>query len=90
MVHWARNELQNFDMLPEYPKYDVPQILQEVETIGNLHGVRSSPPCCFGILAAAIPAHYLHTRMLSEPTGEGVHTTPVGQNVHQRMTFEIH
>jgi hypothetical protein len=27
--------------------------------------------------------------MLSEPTGEGVHT-PVGQNVHQRMTFEIH
>ena len=75
-------------MLPEYPKNNIPQILQEVETVGNLHDVRSGPPSRFGVLSATVPAHHLHPRMLRKPPGEGVRT-PVGQNVHQRVTLEI-
>ena len=76
-------------MLLEHPKNNVPQILQEVKTVRNLHGIRSSPPRRFSVLPAAIPAYYLHPRMLPKPSGEGVRA-PVGQDVHKRATFEIH
>jgi hypothetical protein len=89
MHGWSRNQIQDFGVLLEHPKNNVPQILQEVKTVRNLHGMRSSPPRRFGVLPAAIPAYYLHTWMLPKPSGEGVRA-PVGQNVHQRATFEIH
>jgi hypothetical protein len=65
------------------------KILQEVKTVRNLHGMRNSPQRRFGVLPTAIPAYYLHTWMLHKPSGEGVRA-PVGQDVHQRATFEIH
>jgi hypothetical protein len=76
-------------VLLEHPKNIVPQILQEMKTVRNLHGMRSSLPRRFSVLPAAISAYYLHARMLHKPIGEGV-CAPVGQNVHQFTTFEIH
>lgn len=89
MVRRGRDEVQNLGVLPEYSRNHVPEVLQEVKTIGNLHGVRGGPPHRFGVLPAAIPAHHLHTRMFPEPPGEGVRA-PVGQDVHQRVKFEVH
>jgi hypothetical protein len=60
-----------------------------MEAIRNLYSTRSCPACCFSVLAATIPAHYLHTRMLPDPVGERVRAA-VGQNIHQFTTFEIH
>src|SRR5918995_1369614 len=85
----SRNQIQDFGVLLEHPKNNVPQILQEVKPVRTLHGMRSSPPPRFGVPPAAIPTYYLHTWMLHKPFGEGVRA-PVGQNVHQRATFEIH
>src|SRR5215204_3506848 len=89
MVRRGRNEVQNLSVLPEYSRNHVPEVLQKVEAVSDLYGVRSNPPRRFGVLSAAIPTHHLHTRMLRKPPGEGVRA-PVGQNVHQRVTFEVH
>jgi hypothetical protein len=50
----------------------VAQVTQQVPTIGNLNGVRSSPVCGFGIDAAAVAADDLGTGMLSQPGSYGV------------------
>src|ERR1700709_265861 len=89
MPRLSRTQIQDFSVLFEHPKNNVPQILQEVKTVRNLHGMRSSSSRRFGVLSAAIPAYYLPPRMLHKPFGERVRA-PVGQNVHQRATFEIH
>jgi hypothetical protein len=77
----SRNQIQDFGVLLEHPKNNVPQILQEVETVRNLHGMRSCPLRRFGVLATTIPAHHFHTRMLPEPLGESIRT-PVRQDVY--------
>jgi hypothetical protein len=51
-------------MVLELPKNNVPQILQEMETVRNLHGIRCGSTCGLCILAATIPAHYFDIRML--------------------------
>src|SRR5215208_8129559 len=76
-------------MLPERPRDHISEVLQEVEAVGNLHGVRSGSLGRFGVLSATVPAHHFYSRMLRKPPGEGVRT-PVGQYVHQFTTFEIH
>jgi hypothetical protein len=82
MHGWSRNQIQDFGVLLEHPKNNVPQILQEVETVRNLDGMRSCPPRRFGVLATTIPAHHhFHTRMLPEPVGESIRT-PVSQDVY--------
>ena len=68
-------------MLLEHPKNNISQVLQEVKTVRNLHCMGSSSSSCFGVLAAAIPAHYLHPWMLREPMGESVRAA-VGQDVY--------
>src|SRR5215210_5951457 len=88
-VHRSWHQVQNLGVLLEHPKNNVPQILQEVETVGNLPSVRSNPPRCFSVLATTIPANNLDFRMPRKPPGEGVRT-PVGQNIHQFTSFEIH
>ena len=89
MHGWSRNQIQDFGVVLEHPKNNVPEVLQKVETVRNLHGVRSCPPRRFGVLATTIPAHYLHPRMLPEPMGESVRAA-VRQDIHQRVAFEIH
>jgi hypothetical protein len=89
MVRRDRNEVQNPSVLPEHSRNHVTQVLQEMEAISYLHGVRSGPPHRFGVLSATVPAHHLHPLMLTEPPGEAVRA-PVGQNIHQCVTFEIH
>jgi hypothetical protein len=81
MHGWSRNQIQDFGVLLEHPKNNVPQILHEVETVRNLHGMRNCPPRRFGVLTTTIPAHHFYTRMLSEPGGESVRT-PVRQDVY--------
>lgn len=76
-------------MLPEHSRDHVSEVLQEVEAIGDLSGVRGGPPRRFGVLAATIPAHHLHTRVLPKPPGEGIRA-PVGQHVYQSAVFEVH
>jgi hypothetical protein len=39
---FQRDEGENLGVLPEYSRNHVSEVLQEVETIGNLHGVRDS------------------------------------------------
>jgi hypothetical protein len=85
----SRNELQDLGVLYEYPQDYVPQVLQEMEAIGDLHGVRRRPSGGLRILTATIPAYYLHPRVFAKPAGEGVRA-PVWQDVHQRATFEIY
>ena len=68
-------------MVLEHPKNNVSQILQEMETVRNLHGIGCGSTCGLCILAATIPAHYLNTRMLPEPVGESIRT-PVRQDVY--------
>ena len=60
-----------------------------MKAVGDLYGVRRRPSCGFRILTTTIPAYYLHRRVLVEPADEGVRA-PVGQDVNQRVTFEIH
>jgi hypothetical protein len=42
-----------------------------------------------GVLATAVPAHYLYARMLCEPAGERF-GAPIGQYVHHLAPFQIH
>ena len=84
-----RDKVQDVGVLPEHARDHVSEILQEVEAVGDLSGVRSRPPRRFGVLSATVPAHHLHTRVLPEPPGERVRAS-VGQNVHQHATLEIH
>jgi len=53
-------------VLLEHPKNNVSQVLQQMEAIRNLHGMRRCPPRRFGVLATTIPAHHLYSRMLRE------------------------
>src|SRR3712207_8348569 len=83
------NQIQDFGVLLEHPKNNVPQILQEMEAIRNLYSTRSCPACCFGVLAATIPARseehtselqsrqYLVCRLLLEKTKTTSRTTAV-------------
>jgi hypothetical protein len=91
MPRRSRNQIQDFGVLLEHPKNNVPEDSSGGENGPQppAHSTRSSPPRRFGVLPATIPAYYLHTRMLHKPFGEGARA-PVGQNVHQRVTFEIH
>src|SRR5215207_3918372 len=89
MYAWSRNEVQDLGVLSEYPEDYVPQVLQEMEAVGDLHGVRRRPSGGLRILTTTIPAYYLHPRVLAKPAGEGVRA-PVWQDVHQRATFEIY
>ena len=88
-VRRGRDKIQNFDMLPENARDHVFEVLQKMEAISNLYSVRSKLPCCFGVLAAMIPAHYLHTRVLLKPPGEGVCAT-VRQDLYQSAVFKVH
>ena len=89
MVHRTRNEVQNLSVLPKYSRNYVSEVLQEMEAVGHLYGARCRSSCGLGVLAATVPAHYLHPRVLREPLGERVRAS-VRQNVHQFATFEIH
>jgi hypothetical protein len=48
------------------------QVLQEMKTVGNLEGTRSTLPRALGVGFRPIPADHLHARMLLEPVGEGL------------------
>src|SRR3982751_5092150 len=79
----SRNQVQDFSVLFEHSKNNVSQILQEVKTIRNLHGIRNCPPRRFRVeFAATIPAHHLYSWMLRKPVvGESVRAA-LGQNVY--------
>ncbi len=88
-VRRGRDEVQNLGVLPEYSRNHISEVLQEVEAVRNLHGIGYGSSCSLCVLTSTIPAHHLHTRMFPEPPGEGVRAA-VGQNIHQRVPFEIH
>jgi len=68
-----------------------PQVLQQVEAVGHLHGLWCCLSCTFGERPAAIPTHDLHLRstVRAKPGGERGRF-PVGQEVDHPMLLEVH
>jgi hypothetical protein len=73
----------------EHPQDHISEILDEVEAVRYLDDIGRRFPYGIGVLAAAVPADHLDSRMLREPPGEGVRAA-VRQNANQHVTFEIY
>jgi hypothetical protein len=64
------------------------QIPDEMETVGNLEGVRSRLTRSGSILGAAIPADDADTRMRSQPASKGG-TGAVRQEINDRVALQV-
>ena len=64
------------------------QVTQQVPTIGNLNGLRSSPACGFGVDPATVAADDLGTGMLSQPGSYGVGVA-IGKQVDHPAALQV-
>jgi hypothetical protein len=66
----------------------LPEVLEQVEAIGHLPGLRRALASALRVEAAAIPADDLKSRMLAQPPTSGL-GRPVGQHVDDLAPFEV-
>ena len=64
------------------------QVTQKVPTIGNLNGLRSSPPCSFGVDPTTVATDDLGTWMSSQPRSYGVGVA-IRKQVNHPASLEV-
>jgi hypothetical protein len=65
----------------------IAEVLNQMETVGHLHGLGGAAGGAFGILSASVAAEDLNTRMVCEPLGQGSGRA-LGEQVHDLVAVQ--